>query len=744
MKADDRSCAFPPHPENSEPVAATVTDSALSRFRRWIAHAPAERAPLPAIPAVWTATEILHLAGTPALYPGVATAAAVLATGWLRRGESEHPRLAAAELAATTGAVGAWVTIADAAGPLAGGFPFLLTLGWLAGTGGGYWWLRRHEAVRAARQRRDDAVTWAERKAEWHAIAHLVGLGGYHLQKITPTELGEDLLIVTAPGGTRASGVARNSDAIAEELAHLWGLPYGRVDINGTEYPGQLVIRRRDIDPSVKGEVYHPMTSPWPVKDPSPFAAWFPESATIRDPVPVGFVPEDGSPMTITLWDKLGGKAIGVYGGTGSGKSNLLNGVRERVTAMKDAVLIQLNGAHMGDEITWEPVSAATACGPAASDEGVCADIAEVLAWLCELVTDRSATLATTGHSTFQPTAKDPAYVVMCDEVDEIVKNVDGAAAALEFLASKERKSAVCLILATQRPTQRESGGGMVRANLAQVVIGNMNRATENRHATGAESEIPDITEYSRGESGFFQVWRPSAKQIEARGRTFLLGVPPDELTYCRTIVNARKDTRPRQPMPGRELVLDGGQGAATAAAQQTGTSDMRARLAAAKALSDAQPGPAAAAPERPAAAPVPAVRLPLEIPHADGQRILAMLAEPDGVTSSAAGLAIGKSKSVAHTYLSALESRGIAVRTGSGPASRYRLRTDHQDPAREPAQPPPYVTVHDLAAAVHNGLVDNADEDARAVLDQVRQLVGQPDRPHLAVVPPSEEGNAS
>jgi hypothetical protein len=69
----------------------------------------------------------------------------------------------------------------------------------------------------------------------------------------------------------------------------------------------------------------------------------------------------------------------------------------------------------------------------------------------------------------------------------------------------------------------------MVRANLSQVIIGNTNRATESRHATGAESEIPDISEYSRGRKDYFQAWDPQAKEITARGRTFLLGVPPDE-----------------------------------------------------------------------------------------------------------------------------------------------------------------------------------------------------------------------
>ena len=107
-------------------------------------------------------------------------------------------------------------------------------------------------------------------------------------------------------------------------------------------------------------------------------------------------------------------------------------------------------------------------------------------------------------------------------------------------------------------PLVTTSAGRDVRAprpalDLSQVVIGNTNRATESRHATGAEAEIPDISEYSRGRKGYFQIWDPQAKEITARGRTFLLGVPPDELAYCKRIVDARRGTR--RVLPGPDLV---------------------------------------------------------------------------------------------------------------------------------------------------------------------------------------------
>ncbi len=737
-----RPCPLPGHPQD-EDEPALVTESAWSRLRAWHLQAPAERLPLPVIATAWPAGWVLHAAHVPGhvvTYAAVAAAVACWLTWHRYARSSPHQRMLPTEAALVAAAIGGWVAAAATWGPL--GWPaHLLTWIYLAGAAGGYWWLRRHEAVRAARRRREDAAAWAARKADWHRVAHLIGLGDFHLQKVTPTLLGEELLLTSAPGSDLASRVARNGDAIAEKYAHLEGLPYGRVDISTTEFPGQLIIGIRRLDPSVKGIVYHPLTTPWPSPEPSPYVDWFPAEATIRDPVPVGIIPETGEPMTVTLFDEIGARAIGVHGATGSGKSTLLNDVRERVTAMTDAALVQLNGAHMGDELTWEPLAAATACGPAASDEEVRDKILAVLEWAQQLVTERSATLAQTGHSVFQPTPDDPAYVLMADEVDEVVASVPGAGAILEFLASKQRKSAVCLILATQRATQKQTCGGMVRANLSQVVIGNTNRATESRHATGAEAEIPDISEYSRGRKGYFQIWDPQAKEITARGRTFLLGVPPDELAYCKSIVDARKGTR--RVLPTVELAAHDRQERAPEPAAP-GVSEMRARLAAARALSEKTP-PAAVSPAR-----LAAMRLPADIPAADAQALLALLGEPEGTSAGPAGAAIGKSKATAWRYLNMLREHGIAELVTAGRSSRYRLAGQpgpQSDPeAGQGPRSPEYPTIQALAEAVHAGLAD-ADEATREVLEKVWEIEHRPARPHLTVVPPlpdeTREGDA-
>ncbi len=287
-----RPCPIPGHPQDGGP-APLAADSAWSRLRAWHLHAPAERLPLPLVLVTWPAAWIMHAVHVPGRAAIAAAIAAVLVT-WLtwRRHQrrSPHPRLAAAEAAMVAAAIGGWIAAAVTSGPL--GWPaHLLSWIYLAGAVFGYRWLRGHPAVLAARRRRDDHAEWTARKAGWHRIAHRIGLGDFHLQSATPTRLGEELLLTSAPGSELATRVAANSRPYAEKYAHLRGLPYGRVDIRLTEYPGQLVIEIREKDPSVNGPVTHPALDP-----DSPYTDWFPEPASIRDPIPIGVIPETGEP----------------------------------------------------------------------------------------------------------------------------------------------------------------------------------------------------------------------------------------------------------------------------------------------------------------------------------------------------------------------------------------------------------------------------------------------------------------
>jgi hypothetical protein len=676
--------------------------------------------------------EIMHAAGVPGYVPACATCAATAAAWltWFRhRTNSPHPRLAPLEAAGVAAAAGGWITAADMWGPL--GWPgHLLTGIYLAGSAAGYAWLRHHEAVRAARKRRDDLAAEIADRKYWHQVLHRAGLGGWHLQWRRDTNLGEERLITTSPENASAKQIAANSSRIAEKLEHILGLPYNRIDINATGLPGELIIGIRTVDVSSRSAAYHPMTMPWPESEPSPFADWFPAAASIRDPAVWGFSPEDSSPLAAQLLSDIGGRVVGVFGMTGSGKSSLLNDLREFVTRCPDARMVQLNGAHMGDELTWQPLSALTRCGPVQTNENVRNDIAEILEALCLLVTERSATLEKSGYSTFQPTEKDPAVVIFIDEVDEVVKHVPGAGDALEFLASKLRKSAMCLVLATQRGVVKAIGGGQVRANMSEALAGIVARSSESRHITGAESEIPDIREYSKGVPGFFQTFDPRTNTVTGRGRAFLLGKSPEELAYIKRLVAGRRDLRDWGIPDMPEMDLDGGEAVAEAAAGETKreVTGLRERLAAARdnaAAQSAQPDPAMAKPETPA----PAVAAPfvLGVPPAAVAQLLRMLGGEGRVSAASAGLALGISKSVAHEYLSAMRDRGLVELDKRGRASGWYLARPAapEPPGKDAAtagetapagRPDGYQTLADLARAVHEGEVD-VDDEARDVL---------------------------
>ena len=214
-----RPCPIPGHPQDDGDEPDLVTESAWFRLRAWHLQAPAERLPLPVVLTAWPSAWILHAAHVPGhvvTYAAVAAAVACWLTWYRYERSSEHERLLPTEAALVAAAIGGWMAAAVTWGPL--GWPgHLLTWIYLAGAAGGYWWLRRHQAVQAARKRREDAAAWMARKADWHATAHLIGLGDFHLQKVTPTLLGEELLLTSAPGSDLASRIARNADAIADD-----------------------------------------------------------------------------------------------------------------------------------------------------------------------------------------------------------------------------------------------------------------------------------------------------------------------------------------------------------------------------------------------------------------------------------------------------------------------------------------------------------------------------------------------
>lgn len=525
QRDSDPGCAFPPHPRSMDDGPQVMTDSALSRFTGWVKHAPGERLPLPMIPAVWTAAEIFHATGMPALIPGVATATTALAAGWIgdrRARDPEHARMRGAEIAAVTAITGGWLTAATAWGPLAGPFD-LLTLAYLAASGGGYWWLRSHEALKGARARRDAAAAWKARKAAWHALAPRLGLQGSHLLSEDETLLGETRLIDTRGTGKRASQLA--GDVLAERIGEIEMIPAGRIDVSTDRIPGRLRISIRRTDPWAN-PIAHPVT----VKD-SPYARYVPYPASICDPITIGVDPETGKPLQVALWTAKGGRVVMIAGKKDAGKTVLMSDLSERITACPNAVLLQVNLSKVLEDDCWSPLAAASALNHAGRAR-------RTLQFAADVIVARSRS----GRRTpvHQPTPAEPLYVLKIDEVDAVSELAD-CKALLKRISSKCRSEGVALVFAGQRATAQWIGGADMRANVDTAIWGKFGRAGEARHVAGSGINLPDMGEYGEGASGVFGVTELGGSGDYAKGRTFCLR----EIDDLERIVATRLPDRP-------------------------------------------------------------------------------------------------------------------------------------------------------------------------------------------------------
>ena len=725
------TCVRPPHPENAEhdhdddQVVVMGTDSAMSRFARWVAYAPAERAPLPAIPAAWTAAEIMHMAAIPAVYPGMgAVAAAGLAYGIAARrqggqdGDDDAEKFSPAEVAILTGAAGGWLALGDAAGPLSGGFPPWVSLGYLAAAGVAWLWLKMHPATRDARARKEAAELAAEldiqRKTEWHQLAAMVGLRGSHLLKYEETYLGDRRLVDTRGTNKRASALA--TAHLAEHLAEIEGLPKGRVDVYPDAIAGRLWIDTRRIDPW-RRPAMHPAAS-GELRADAEFAQFTPPKATIREPVTIGIDPDTGSPLQVKLWDpRDGAKVITVIAKKGGGKTVLLDNLTERITACDDAVLIQVNLSKALEDRWWQLLAAASAL------DGEANKALMILNFIDQLITHRPRGGRTT--RVHQPTPEAPLYVLKLDEIDRLA-SIPDAKTLLQLISSKCRSEGVTLIMAGQRGTAQWTGGGDVQSQVDIAIYGKFARDSRERgHVAGADANLPSMSEYGEGHPGVFGVTDLPPEGEVDKGRTFYWG---ESSAGIQRLIAAR--ARTRRPLRQLEPALRalqplwdaitsadapasgyddlGNPPTAPAAAAPAGegftrpdvqfgaggqvvpgTEQTRAKIGAALdslAAADQTVAAAAAVDQSQWAAAVAQRRAQalaqnygdVDVPGPVMQVLIPLLKDPAGTTSSRAGDAIVKatgsgSKSAAHRYLQALCVAGIARQDGSGRGACFR-----------------------------------------------------------------------
>jgi S-DNA-T family DNA segregation ATPase FtsK/SpoIIIE len=512
--------------------------------------------------------------------------------------------------ATVTAAAGLWLAAATRLGPLRRPLLALLAVGVMVG--GVPWWThrRRRAKVRVVRA----MTTWAEDAAA-------ADLDGAHLQHVDVTADGQQWTarLLLPKGKTLADALAR-----VPKLESALGLrPRAiRVEEDPT-LARRVILRVVTRDPHVR-----PLPMPELTGRP-----------TITRPVLVA-VYETGEPLRVNLLRKHA-----LFGGaTGSGKSTLLNAFLATLAPAPDVLLWGIDFAGGTALVPWRACFGRIATTPT--------DARAVLADACRVIEVRNRLLVHRGRDAWQPTPDTPAVVLPVDELAELVEQLPDAATYLDSISRLGRKTAVTLLVATQRPTQEALGGGALRAQLTVRVC---LRVTE-----------PADGELILGRGKAKQGYRPDL--LDAPGK-LLAWDPPDHT----------------RPIPAKAYTLDRTRIAAIVAGAHAPVPELDPDNAAALAERDApdqRPPERGTAPERrttPAHPEPPTASDPPTVVTGDvgvGDPLAALLAAlraagPRGAKVAELAHTVGRAKTWVYERLQDLARQDVVERAGHG---RWRL----------------------------------------------------------------------
>jgi hypothetical protein len=496
-----------------------------------LGKAPAERAAgavLPAAGLLYGAGLAMHAFGCPPVLDVGGASALLSAASWGAAGQGWIPGRLPAWLAVS----GAWLTAADAAGPLHWWPAPVLSIAWAGIAAAASRAAHRHEAVVEARE-------WREARADWLGRSHAWGLAGSHLLAFERTRLGELYTVSTKGTGRRASHFVGRS--LEEVIAEAEDLAVSRVRVTAHHLAGRIRVSVRRADPWAD-PLLHPLVCEEPEVE-------LPAARSIRAPVPVGQDPETGEVLEVPLWDVVGAKNVSVTGIAGAGKGVLLDNLSEGVTAAPDALQVRINLSDKGyAEIgSWGPCCHLTAFGPdqKARAVAVLKVVADVIAWRAR----------TYKRGEYQPSPADPLIVVINDESDESAA-VPAVKKGLDLVATKGREYGVAYAHAGQRGTN-DYGSAKQRSQDTVRCTGAVNRQGEVRHAAGNQAHsVPDMASYGEGQPGVWSVARNGAGQ--RTGRTWVFaGTPAAHGAEVERIAGERAFAQPELPAACAEYLGD-------------------------------------------------------------------------------------------------------------------------------------------------------------------------------------------
>jgi FtsK/SpoIIIE family len=324
--------------------------------------------------------------------------------------------------AVTIYAAGVWLSVAIAVGPFVPPFPQVLAIG--AVILSVPWWAHRRRRAKVRVERKLQA---------WPDIARAIGLAGSEVMSATVDVWGWRARFRLARGQT-ITDVVSKIPALESGLGTFRGAV--RVYPTPDDLANRCEVRVLDVDP-------HAGSIPWPG----------PSVTSITQPVDMGPF-EDASPCRILVV-----RRHGLFGGTtGSGKSNGLNVLMGNLVACRDVVIWAIDlkkGMELGP---WKSCIGRLATSP----EQAIALLRDAVA----VMEAREEFLAAAGKRAWEISQHMPALIIIIDEYAELKEQAPDAMSYVDSIARLGRASAVTIMAATQRPTQKAMGDGAVRSQM--------------------------------------------------------------------------------------------------------------------------------------------------------------------------------------------------------------------------------------------------------------------------------------
>jgi len=313
---------------------------------------------------------------------------------------------------------GGWLSAAIASGPAAKPLPTIALIATVILAIP--WWAHRR---RRAKVRAEHTIQ------KWPGIAENIGLPGSRIASIVVDVWGWTARVMLRKG-TTADEAINKLPSIESGL----GLRPGSARaIPDPDKADRFTLRVIETDP-------HANPIPWPG----------PTVTSITQKIELGLF-EDGQAAKVLLLRRN----VLVGGIIDSGKSGILNVILGNLAACRDVVIwgIDLKG---GMELgPWESCLERLATTPH--------EAREIFQDAIRELNDRAKREAREGKRLWEPTAGEPALVIVVDEYAELP---DEAQDYADSIARRGRAVAVNLIAATQRPTQKVMGSNTVRSQM--------------------------------------------------------------------------------------------------------------------------------------------------------------------------------------------------------------------------------------------------------------------------------------